>query len=112
MTDVFSATKHTIKRIKVEDSNRVGNGLDPQYTTKQSYDTLFSKIIDGYSPLYSASLREIYLSTGKIGCKGDITDEVFGVISGLTNWIEDRRIDNFVFNSAPGYRYNGAYRHT
>lgn len=113
MNDVFSASKHTIRRIKAEDSNRVGNGLDPQYTTKQSYDTLFNKIIDGYSPLYSASLREIYLSTGKIGCKGDITDEVFGVISGLTNWIEDRRIDNFVFNSAPGYRdyYTTMYDH-
>jgi hypothetical protein len=26
------------------------------------------------------------------------------VISGLTNWVEDRRIDMFIYKSAPGYR--------
>ena len=40
-------------------------------------------------------------------------DFVVRYIKDLNNWIEDRRIDNFVFESAPGYRgyYTSMYEH-
>lgn len=46
----------------------------------------------------------MYLSTGKIGSKGSMNEEIFGIISSLTNWVEDRRIDMHIFKTAPGYR--------
>ncbi len=30
--------------------------------------------------------------------------EVWNLIKGLTNWVEDRRIDQFIFTTCPGYR--------
>ena len=53
---------------------------------------------------YTDILNDVYLPTGKIGKFGNPTEEVHGVLQGLTNWIEDRRIDHYIYNSAPGYR--------
>ena len=47
------------------------------------------------------SLIPTYVTEGAI--KKGITNSV-SVIKDLWNYVEDRRIDNFVFNSAPGYR--------
>ena len=55
-------------------------------------------------PKYENLFNEMYLSTGKIGSKGSMNEEIFGIISSLTNWVEDRRIDMHIFKSAPGYR--------
>jgi len=62
---------------------------------------------------YSRGFSEMYLPTGKIGSKGRLTKEVKDLIGGLTNWIEDRRIDYHIFTSAPGYReyYSSMYDH-
>ena len=62
---------------------------------------------------YNKGFSEMYLPTGKIGSKGRITKEVKDLIGGLTNWIEDRRIDYHIFTSAPGYRdyYTSMYDH-
>jgi hypothetical protein len=49
-------------------------------------------------------LGEMYYSTGKIGGKVAVNDEIKNLIGSLTNWIEDRRIDRYIYNSAPGYR--------
>lgn len=49
-------------------------------------------------------LGEMYYSTGKIGSKVSVNAEIKNLIGGLTNWIEDRRIDRYIYNSAPGYR--------
>jgi hypothetical protein len=49
-------------------------------------------------------LGEMYYSTGKIGGKVVVNDEIKNLIGSLTNWIEDRRIDRYIYNSAPGYR--------
>jgi|694.fasta_scaffold17556_17 hypothetical protein len=35
-------------------------------------------------------------------------DQCWELIKGLTNWIEDRRIDTYIYNTCPGYR--GYYR--
>lgn len=53
---------------------------------------------------YGDGFKEMYLSTGKIGSYGILTEEVRNIIGSLTNWIEDRRIDYHIFTTAPGYR--------
>jgi hypothetical protein len=62
---------------------------------------------------YLDILNEVYLSTGKIGKFGNPTEEMHGMLQGLTNWIEDRRIDHYIYNIAPGYRdyYVSMYDH-
>jgi len=64
-------------------------------------------------PNYDKQLRSIFLSDGIIGKYGIVNDEVLDAISGITNWIEDRRIDKYIFTSAPGYRdyYTSMYNH-
>jgi hypothetical protein len=44
------------------------------------------------------SLREIFES------KNVSNGEVWNLIKNITNWIEDRRIDQYIFNTCPGYR--------
>jgi hypothetical protein len=65
------------------------------------------------SEKYISILNDIYLSNGKIGSKSEITSEILDTIKGLNNWIEDRRIDYYIYNSAPGYRdyYLAMYDH-
>lgn len=53
---------------------------------------------------FSDGLGEMYYSTGKIGGKVVVNAEIKNLIGSLTNWIEDRRIDRYIYNSAPGYR--------
>ena len=53
---------------------------------------------------YQEGFYEMYLSTGKIGSYGRLTEDVKNVVGFLTNWIEDRRIDYHIFTTAPGYR--------
>jgi len=55
----------------------------------------FSLLADIYS------LVPKYVVDGAI--KKGITNSI-SIIKDLWNYVEDRRIDNFVFNSAPGYR--------
>jgi len=43
-------------------------------------------------------LRELFES------KGIHNNEVWNLVKGITNWIEDRRIDQFIFTTCPGYR--------
>ncbi len=44
------------------------------------------------------SLRELFES------KNVSNGEVWNLVKNLTNWIEDRRIDQYIFNTCPGYR--------
>jgi hypothetical protein len=53
---------------------------------------------------YRDGLGEMYYTTGKIGGKIAVDAEIKNLIGSLTNWIEDRRIDRYIYNSAPGYR--------
>ena len=53
---------------------------------------------------FKDGLREMYYPTGKIGSKVSVDAEIKNLIGSLTNWIEDRRIDRYIYNSAPGYR--------
>jgi len=53
---------------------------------------------------FKDGLREMYYPTGKIGSRISVDAEIKNLIGSLTNWIEDRRIDRYIYNSAPGYR--------
>jgi hypothetical protein len=53
---------------------------------------------------FKDGLREMYYPTGKIGSRVSVDSEIKNLIGSLTNWIEDRRIDRYIYNSAPGYR--------
>ena len=70
------------------------NGGD--IVSKIQYTIENSKFKDG--------LREMYYPTGKIGSRVSVDAEIKNLIGSLTNWIEDRRIDRYIYNSAPGYR--------
>jgi hypothetical protein len=112
MQEMFTTSKNIVWQTTNENKKCEANGASLTYPSKASYDDIYHKYIKNY-PTYTNALNDIYLSTGKIGSKGNITEEVFNVLNGLTNWIEDRRIDNFIFKSAPGYRdyYTSMYDH-
>lgn len=59
--------------------------------------------------------RRIYKTTGltKWITKGHDASEVLESLRCFTNWIEDRRIDDFIYTTAPGYRdyYKAMYGH-
>jgi hypothetical protein len=90
----------------------VEEGLPLAYPDLDSIDSVIKRTIANQSN-YTTQLSEIYLSTGKVGKFGIPTNEVIDIISGLTNWVEDRRIDMFIYKSAPGYReyYTSMYEH-
>ena len=79
----------------------IDNPTEDQLTA--AIDKYMRQYVNAY-PNYKEQLTDIALSTGRIGKFGFPTDEVLDCISGLTNWIEDRRIDNYIYKSAPGYR--------
>jgi len=90
----------------------VEEGLSLAYPDLDSIDSVIKRTIANHTK-YTTQLSEIYLSTGKIGKYGIPPNEVIDIISGLTNWVEDRRIDMFIYKSAPGYReyYTSMYDH-
>jgi len=90
----------------------VEEGEALKYPDLDSVDSVIKRTIANHTK-YTTQLSEIYLSTGKIGKYGIPPNEVIDIISGLTNWVEDRRIDMFIYKSAPGYReyYTSMYDH-
>jgi hypothetical protein len=92
----------------LEEMDRAWDRVDWIYANKYDTDTkvdIDSDITSRLSDLkYQDGFKEMYLSTGKIGSHGKLTEEVKNIIGSLTNWIEDRRIDYHIFTTAPGYR--------
>jgi hypothetical protein len=62
---------------------------------------------------YGEQAYRIYSKDGPIRSKVEIDDNIHTLIMGLCNWIEDRRIDNYIYTTAPGYRnyYVSMYDH-
>lgn len=91
----------------LEEMDKAWNKVNSIYADGLN-DTPFDTDCDIASRLstlkYKEGLKEMYLSTGKIGSYGRLNEEVKNVIGFLTNWIEDRRIDYHIFTTAPGYR--------
>ena len=92
----------------LEEMDRAWDRVNWVYANKYDTDTkvdVDSDINARLSDLkYQDGFKEMYLSTGKIGSHGKLTEEVKNIIGSLTNWIEDRRIDYHIFTTAPGYR--------
>jgi hypothetical protein len=112
MNDVKDSVYWGMRGMKERNAKCVEEGIALQYPDTQSIDNILRGYVNNH-PNYANQLSEIYLSTGKIGKFGTPTNEVIDIISGLTNWIEDRRIDMFIYKSAPGYReyYTSMYDH-
>jgi hypothetical protein len=101
------------RSIKIQNERAIANGeVAPFANPVAELDRVMVDQIKVF-PKYDKQLRSIFLSDGKIGSKGVLTEEVVDTISGLTNWIEDRRIDMYIYKSAPGYRdyYTSMYDH-
>jgi hypothetical protein len=109
--DIRRVYSSRMNNLEYQNKTAIANGETP-LTSDQIYYEIKS-LVDTYGGNYKPQLSEIFLSNGKIGSKGFVTEEVLDIIQGLTNWVEDRRIDNYIFNSAPGYRdyYISMYEH-
>jgi len=115
IADLRNALSRISSDIRYINEMNISNGkveMTKDETDKYIEDYV-QKYIHAVSPDFKTQMNDIYSNTGKIGSKGYPTDEVVDIIQGLTNWIEDRRIDHYIYNSAPGYRdyYVSMYDH-
>lgn len=102
MNDMFNHYQRLQRQINQDTKSEIENGTPISWTIDK-VDTHLKSYSSQY-PKYETLFNEMYLSTGKIGSKGSMNEEIFGIISSLTNWVEDRRIDMHIFKTAPGYR--------
>ena len=102
MNDMLSNYERLQRQINSDTQNEIESNLPLSWTIDR-VDAQIRKYTCQY-PTYENLFNEMYTSTGKIGSKGSMNDEIFGIISSLTNWVEDRRIDMHIFKTAPGYR--------
>lgn len=95
-----------------ENKAAIESGTAPKYS-EEHIEKYVANYFSNIDTKYHSIVSEILSPNGKIGKHGMPTEEVVNMISGLTNWIEDRRIDYYIFNSAPGYReyYTTMYDH-
>jgi hypothetical protein len=112
MGDVKDKVFMTLNHIDYQNKKSIEGGGSILFD-ETAIQTEIDKVLKNYAGNYCNQLSHIYLKSGKIGCKGIPTEEVIDIIGGLTNWIEDRRIDHYIYNSAPGYRdyYTQMYDH-
>jgi hypothetical protein len=112
MHDVKSNYLAEMHHIELHNKSAIENN-QPIFYDELEIQKQINQIIKNYGGKFEAQMKEIYLNSGKIGSKGLPTEEVIDLISGLTNWIEDRRIDHYIYNSAPGYKdyYVSMYDH-
>jgi hypothetical protein len=102
MNDMFGKYTGLQYQVAMETQREIENGTPISWTIDK-VDASIRKYTCQY-PKYENLFNEMYTSTGKIGSKGSMNEEMFGIISSLTNWVEDRRIDMHIFKTAPGYR--------
>jgi hypothetical protein len=103
MNDMFSKYTGLQYQVAMDTQREIENGITtPNWTADKVRAQI--KIYTAQYPKYENLFNEMYLTTGKIGSKGSMNEEMFGIISSLTNWVEDRRIDMHIFKTAPGYR--------
>lgn len=103
MNDMLCNYERLQRQINQDTQKEIEDGIAVHSWTIDKVDAQIKKYTAQY-PKYEDLFNEMYLSTGKIGSKGTMNDEVFSIISSLTNWVEDRRIDMHIFKTAPGYR--------
>lgn len=115
MADLRNGLSRLVSDINYINQSNISNGKDEMTKdeTDKYIEDYVQKSIYSYAPDFKTQMKDIFSNTGKIGSKGYPTDEVVDIVQGLTNWIEDRRIDHYIYNSAPGYRdyYVSMYDH-
>ena len=72
------------------------------------FDAVFSE-----GKKYGTVKRAMFGKDGTIRSKVILTRPLFDLIMNISNWIEDRRIDHYIYTTAPGYRsyYLSLYDH-
>jgi len=113
---VLNGLNDTIKNvdwIERQNAAAIAEGNPPLHSKDDIQKFIVSQLDQRINSKYRYLTDEIMLDGGKIGKYGIPTEEVLNIIKGLTNWIEDRRIDHYIYNSAPGYRdyYVTMYEH-
>ena len=110
MSDITKGIKNLRIKAKVENDIAKSEGYNIPYSDDYINQAITQKI-DGLK--YKKGFSEMFLPTGKIGSQITSNAEIETLIGQLTNWIEDRRIDQYIYNSAPGYRdyYSSMYDH-
>lgn len=110
MSDITKGIKNLRIKAKVENDIAKSEGYNLPYSDDYITQAITQKI-DGLK--YKKGFSEMFLPTGKIGSQITSNAEIETLIGQLTNWIEDRRIDQYIYNSAPGYRdyYSSMYDH-
>ena len=115
LNDLRSNLDTIVKHFKIQKESDIAKGVTPKTDVQigNEIEQYVEQYINSYAPDFKPQMRDIYSNNGKIGSKGFPTDEVLDIVQGLTNWIEDRRIDHYIYNSAPGYRdyYVSMYEH-
>ena len=107
-------------RLSREIENAEADGLpNPHSDVMKSMNFVMIKTINcyitdkGVTNEMIETMRDIFISDRILNNSEPLTKEITDTIAGLTNWVEDRRIDNYIFRNAPGYRdyYNSMYDH-
>jgi hypothetical protein len=113
MSETYDAVDRQYRYIQRLVDTEIQNGAVSEWDAAKINKVIADTIANVSDGKYVDILNEVYLPTGKIGKFGNPTEEVHGVLQGLTNWIEDRRIDHYIYTSAPGYRdyYVSMYDH-
>lgn len=80
------------------------------------YDTVMSVYTKGDKAKYTSIMKRIFSPVkGESLYSRDLcdTNSLVDVVHSITNWIEDRRIDHYIYRNAPGYReyYKKLYDH-
>jgi hypothetical protein len=76
---------------------------DTTKSMSDKFDTIRNYINSHADSKYVNLFHSIFTDTGLAKYR-DIDRNLIQVIHGITNWIEDRRIDSYIYKNAPGYR--------
>jgi hypothetical protein len=95
--DSYTDGKHVVLSAEVKPEKfdvAVGLALhEASHINLTNFDTFSLYSVPQY-------LRDLFESKGYHPAGG----EIWGLVKSLTNYVEDRRIDNFIFTTCPGYR--------
>ena len=110
MSSITDTIRYLRSNAAIQNKEAIENGYPIPYSDDYIDNAILQKI-DGLK--YKAGFAEMFTKSGKIGSKITINKEIETLVGQLTNWIEDRRIDQYIYNSAPGYRdyYSSMYDH-
>ena len=110
MSSITDTIRYLRTNAATQNKDAIENGYPIPYSDDYIDNAILQKI-DGLK--YKAGFAEMFTKSGKIGSKITINKEIETLVGQLTNWIEDRRIDQYIYNSAPGYRdyYSSMYDH-